>query len=167
MDYIFVHPPGKLELGIRSYNCALGWGGVNDYKEEGDGVTPYGEFPMREVYYRSDRVEKPFTDLPVKELTPEDAWCDDPDCSSYNSFVKLPHEGSYENLWRDDGVYDVIVPLGYNDDPVVPGKGSAIFMHVTQPKPYHTDGSVALKLEDLLKVLRDAGSHAKVYVEYL
>ena len=133
-------------------------------KREGDGKSPLGVWPMRQVFYRPDRVVKPETQLPVVALSPDDGWCDDPADPAYNTHVKLPWPTSHEKLWRDDHVYDLIVVLGHNDDPVVPGMGSAIFMHLAREDYSGTEGCVALGLDDLLEVLRDAGPGSQVEI---
>ena len=84
-----------------------------------------------------------------------DGWCDDPADENYNRLVTLPYKASHEQLRRDDGLYDVIVVLGYNDIPVIPGKGSAIFLHVATAGFSPTEGCVALARDDLLAVLAD------------
>jgi L,D-peptidoglycan transpeptidase YkuD (ErfK/YbiS/YcfS/YnhG family) len=56
-------------------------------------------------------------------------------------------------MWREDHLYDLLVVLGYNDDPVVPGKGSAIFLHLAKPGYLPTQGCVALVYEDLLAAI--------------
>ena len=132
---------------------ALGPGGVTSNKREGDGATPIGGFALRRVLYRPDRLARPETDLPVAALRPEDGWCDDPDDAAYNRPVRLPYGASHERLWRDDGIYDVIVVLGHNDDPPVPGRGSAIFLHLARPGFVPTEGCVALTNSELLSVL--------------
>lgn len=126
-------------------------------KTEGDGGTPVGRFPLRRVLYRPDRLDAPATGLPVEAIKPDQGWCDDPAHPDYNRPVRLPFADSHEKLWREDMVYDVIVILGHNDDPPVPGKGSAIFMHVARPAYEPTEGCVALALEDLLAVLAASG----------
>jgi len=62
-------------------------------------------------------------------------------------------------------VYDVVVVLGYNDDPPVPGKGSAIFMHIAREGYTGTAGCIALSLPDLLEVLKAATPETRVCVE--
>ncbi|MEK9967541.1 MAG: L,D-transpeptidase family protein [Ferrovibrio sp.] len=155
MADIIVTPDGTVSYGGLRYRCALGKGGVlpEAEKREGDGATPLGRYPLRQVYYRADRVDAPQTRLPLQALTPQDGWCDDPLDPAYNRFVVLPHAASHERLWRDDAIYDVIVVLGHNDDPPVPGLGSAIFMHVARPDYSSTEGCVALALPDLLNLL--------------
>jgi L,D-peptidoglycan transpeptidase YkuD (ErfK/YbiS/YcfS/YnhG family) len=127
------------------------------FKREGDGTVPGGKFHLRQVLYRPDRRDAPVTKLPVRELRPDLVWCDDPACPDYNTLVSLPHPGSYEPLWRDDAVYDLLAVVGYNDDPVVPGAGSAIFVHIARPGLAPTVGCVGLAVEDLVDVLQSVG----------
>lgn len=138
--------------------CALGRSGVTPAaaKREGDGASPVGLWPMREVYFRPDRLERPVTALAVEPLTPEAGWCDDPASPLYNRPVRLPSPLSHEKLWREDHIYDLIVVLGYNDDPVVPGKGSAIFLHLARDDYSSTEGCVACARQDLLSLLAAA-----------
>ncbi|MBU6371828.1 MAG: hypothetical protein KJS97_03800 [Alphaproteobacteria bacterium] len=143
--------------GIES-RCAIGKGGVRPAaeKREGDGASPIGLWSLKRVLYRPDRVERPRTGLPVAEIAPNDGWCDAPDDPAYNRPVTLPYPASAENLWRDDHVYDVIVILGHNDDPVVPGAGSAIFWHLARPDFRPTEGCVAVPLDVMLEALAAA-----------
>ncbi|GEO80818.1 hypothetical protein ROR02_09490 [Pararhodospirillum oryzae] len=126
-------------------------------KVEGDGATPAGVFALRWVFYRPDRETAPLTGLPVRALTPTLGWCDDPADPAYNREVTLPYPASAESMWRDDGLYDLGVVLGHNDDPVVPGAGSAVFLHVADPGGRPTAGCVALALADLRALLAVCG----------
>src|SRR5262249_27558370 len=110
----------------------------------------------RRVLYRADRLAAPLGRLPSKPIAPDDGWCDDPADPVYNRPVRLPYPASHERLWREDGVYDLIVILGHNDEPVVPGAGSAVFLHVARPGYAPTAGCVALSLEDLTQVVAEA-----------
>jgi L,D-peptidoglycan transpeptidase YkuD (ErfK/YbiS/YcfS/YnhG family) len=112
---------------------------------------------MRRVLYRPDRGEAPVSGLPVAPLTPTDGWCDDPADPNYNRPVVLPYRASCEEMWREDELYDVVVILGHNSDPPVPGKGSAIFLHCAKADYSPTEGCVALAKADLLALLRLAG----------
>ncbi len=141
--------PGRLRWNGHEVRCALGPAGIRAHKKEGDGVTPAGVFPLRRVFYRPDRLETPNTRLPLKPLRPEDGWCDDPRDPRYNTLIERPFGPSHEALWRNDGLYDLLVVLGYNDDPPKPNRGSAIFMHVAKPGYAPTEGCVALGLADL------------------
>lgn len=138
----------------KTYSCAIGKGGFSSDKKEGDGCTPLGRFMLRECWYRADRTEKPQTRLSLRIIEKNDGWCDDPASHDYNLHVKLPHAARHENLFRDDHMYDIIIPLGYNDAPPVAGLGSAIFMHLAKPDYSGTEGCIALAKPDLLEILR-------------
>lgn len=148
-----VHPAGRLVLGGHVLRVALGRGGVSAHKREGDGATPAGVLPLRRVFYRADRVRPPACAVPIEPIAPNDGWCDDPADPSYNRLVRLPYEASHEELWRADGLYDVIGVLGWNDSPVRAGKGSAIFLHIARDDLASTDGCVALLRADVIAVL--------------
>ncbi len=153
---IRVSADGWLAWRDRRVRCALGRSAVSTAKREGDGATPAGTFPLRRVLYRPDRTDPPKTALPMSPLRPDDGWSDDPEDPLYNRPVRLPHGFRAETLWRDDEIYDVIVILGHNDDPPLPGAGSAVFLHVARPGWTPTRGCVALALPDLLDLLAEA-----------
>lgn len=159
-----VVPPDALHWGGLRFTCALGRGGIRADKVEGDGATPAGRFPLRRVLYRPDRLAPPRTALPVAALNPRDGWCDDPSDPLYNQQIRQPFSAGFEVLWRTDEVYDVIVVLGHNDAPVVPGKGSAIFMHVATRDYAPTAGCVALSRPDLLAILEACDPHARLCI---
>jgi len=143
----FLHWPGGC------LRCALGRGGIGENKVEGDGVTPVGHFPLRRVFYRPDREAEPKTALSAFPLSDRDGWCDDPGHPDYNRHVGLPFPASHEEMWRDDALYDLVVEIGYNDDPPVSGRGSAIFLHVAADGYSPTEGCVALAKSDLRDLL--------------
>jgi L,D-peptidoglycan transpeptidase YkuD (ErfK/YbiS/YcfS/YnhG family) len=151
--------------GEQTWPCAVGRGAVGEKQGEGDGITPVGRWPMRRVLYRADRLGKVETALDCAAISPDDGWCDDPADPAYNRPVRLPYSASHEKMSRDDGLYDVVVVLGHNDDPVVPGAGSAIFLHVARSDYGPTEGCVALALPDLLAVLRGAEPGSAVVVQ--
>ena len=146
------------------YRCVLGNSGVVRRKREGDGATPIGLFPMLRVLYRPDRVASPKTKLPVFQLKPNDGWCDDPSHADYNKHVILPHNDSHEVLWRKDHVYDVIVVLGYNTCPIIPFKGSAVFLHCATPSYEPTKGCIAVKDIDLIEILKNCSNQTQVKI---
>jgi len=126
---------------------------VRTDKQEGDGATPAGLLPVRRVLYRADRVPPPDCAVPVEPIAPNDGWCDDPVHPDYNRAIRLPHSAHHEELWRADGLYDIIGALGWNDGSVQRGRGSAIFLHVAGPEYAPTDGCIALATGDLRRVL--------------
>jgi len=150
-----VHPDRRLVLGGRTFRVALGRGGMRRDKQEGDGATPVGVLPLRRVLYRADRGPAPDCAVPIEPIAPADGWCDDPSHVDYNRRVRMPHEGRCEELWRADGLYDLVGVLGWNDAPVVLGRGSAIFLHVARGDYAPTAGCVALAPDDLRRVLAE------------
>ncbi len=146
-------PGGQFRFKGEMFRAVCGRGGVTGQKREGDGATPAGVLALRRVYYRADRLGRPKTVVPLEPLAPNDGWCDDAASPAYNTAVALPFDAHHEELWRRDGVYDVIGVLGWNDTPVERGRGSAIFLHVARPDYAPTEGCIALALFDLLAVL--------------
>jgi L,D-peptidoglycan transpeptidase YkuD (ErfK/YbiS/YcfS/YnhG family) len=142
-----------LDWGSGRKRAAIGPAGIAVKGGEGDGITPRGSFPVREIFYRADRLAPPRTQLPLHAIAKDDGWCDAPDDPNYNRLVKLPYPASAETMWRDDPLYDLVAVLGYNDDPVVPGKGSAIFLHLARNDYSATQGCVAMAYSDLLAAL--------------
>jgi L,D-peptidoglycan transpeptidase YkuD (ErfK/YbiS/YcfS/YnhG family) len=142
-----------LRHGVRP--AALGRTGIHASKREGDGGTPLGRFPVRQLLYRADRIPRPCTQLPVRAIRANDGWCDDPASRNYNRLITLPSRRSAEGLMRDDHLYDLILVLGYNDRPRVRGKGSAIFVHLARPGFTPTDGCIALSRHDLTMMLTE------------
>lgn len=156
---------GTLAFGGQTFPCMVGRSGIVRPKFEGDGGTPAGTFPLREVRYRPDRISTPKTGLPLFKSTPTDGWCDDPEDPAYNRIVPLPHLTDAEEMWRIDHLYDLLAVVGYNDAPTIPGAGSAIFLHVSPPgtdEHQYTAGCVALSIQNLLVVLASCTASTKI-----
>ena len=148
----------RLDTARLGMSCLVGKAGLIAAadKREGDMATPVGDWPLRRVYYRPDRVALPATSLPSIALTPAMGWCDDPGDANYNMPVELPFNASHERLWREDGLYDFIVVLGHNDSPPRPFLGSAVFLHLYEQDTPHTAGCVAIAKDDMVALLRTA-----------
>ena len=144
---------GRLQIGGNVMPCALGRSGRRALKREGDGATPAGTFELLRVLYRSDRMRRPRTGLPVAPIRPHDGWCDATGDRNYNRPVRRPYPASTEQMWRDDALYSLVVVLGHNTRPRVQGAGSAIFMHLARPGYAPTEGCIALERRHLLAVL--------------
>src|SRR4051812_22623917 len=153
-----VWPDGTMDIGGRVVAVSLGSSGVRPGAEkvEGDHATPAGDWPIRRLLYRPDKSAAPPTALLVEAIGPADGWCDAPADPAYNRPVALPYPASAEAMWRDDDLYDLVVVLGHNDDPVVAGLGSAIFLHIRRPDGGPTEGCVALGRADMLEFLARA-----------
>jgi L,D-peptidoglycan transpeptidase YkuD (ErfK/YbiS/YcfS/YnhG family) len=144
---------GWATLGDRRWRCAVGAGGIREDKVEGDSATPVGEFPLRRLYYRNDLVVLPKVALPARPISKHDGWCDDPRSPSYNKLVHIPNEWGAEKMWREDGLYDLVVVVGYNDDPPEGEWGSAIFLHIARDDYAGTQGCIAFARDDLLELV--------------
>ncbi len=157
---------GRVKVGGHVFDCTLGRAGViaADDKREGDGKTPLGTYPLRQLIWRADRAPRPETQLPVEELTPETGWCEDPADPAYNTKVALPHTGSVDRMTRDDHLYDYVIVVGYNDAPPVAGRGSAIFIHLAREAMTPTKGCVGLRRADMLTLLKACDSNATLTV---
>jgi L,D-peptidoglycan transpeptidase YkuD (ErfK/YbiS/YcfS/YnhG family) len=151
-------------LGARRWRCVVGAGGVREDKVEGDGATPAGEYPLRRIYFRNDRLVLPKVDLPARPINEHDGWCDDPHSPSYNRLVRIPNEWSHEKMWREDALYDLVVVVGYNDDPPEGEWGSAIFLHVARDDMSPTRGCVAFARNDLVELVTLLGRDTRINV---
>jgi L,D-peptidoglycan transpeptidase YkuD (ErfK/YbiS/YcfS/YnhG family) len=148
----------ELEFQGHVYPCSLGKNGATADKKEGDGKTPFGTFQLRTAFYRKDKTGSvnclnAAEFLKCEETQENFGWVDDPTDPLYNQFTYLPYPASHEELFLKDSVaYDLMAVIGYNDNPVVPYKGSAIFFHVTNTYG-GTAGCVAVSLTDLQTIL--------------
>jgi L,D-peptidoglycan transpeptidase YkuD (ErfK/YbiS/YcfS/YnhG family) len=166
MDLIVSNSPAGpvMDWGAGPRRCAVGPGGIAYKGREGDGVTPIGLFPFRRLFWRADRLDRPKCMLEARALKPEDGWCDSPGDPNYNKLVAHPYPVSAEHLWLDSHVYDIIVVIGFNDDPVVQGAGSAVFLHLARETYTPTAGCVALAERDMRAALAQIGPNDKVRI---
>jgi L,D-peptidoglycan transpeptidase YkuD (ErfK/YbiS/YcfS/YnhG family) len=146
---------GRLLLAHGGRRAALGRSGIKALKREGDGATPLGRFPVRQVLFRAGRLPRPRTPLPLRAIRADDGWCEDPADRNYNRLVKLSPRSRADRLTRDDHLYDLILVLGHNDRPRLRGRGSAIFVHLARPGYSPTAGCIALSRHDLLMLLSE------------
>ena len=155
---------GRLTWPEGAARAAAGRTGVSADKKEGDGATPAGKFPLVSAFYRADRMPAPRSGLPLRALTPNDAWVDDPADKKYNRVVSLPYLAHAEPMWLDDEVYDLLVVIGYNMAPVVAGAGSAIFLHIARPDFSPTAGCIAVAREALIGLMPLLGPGSTITV---
>jgi L,D-peptidoglycan transpeptidase YkuD (ErfK/YbiS/YcfS/YnhG family) len=154
----------RLSWSSGTTRAAVGRSGVRADKREGDGATPTGTFPLLFGLYRADRVIPPASNLPMKPLQRADAWVDDPADPKYNQLVSAPYPARVEKLWREDELYDVLIVIGYNINPTVPGAGSAIFLHIARPNFSGTEGCVAVSREALLQLVALIGPSSTITI---
>jgi L,D-peptidoglycan transpeptidase YkuD (ErfK/YbiS/YcfS/YnhG family) len=149
---IIINKSSYLKYKNFRFRCALGKAGIGKKKKEGDNITPIGVYKIVKIYYRKDRIKKISSKFELIKITKDIGWCDDPNSKKYNQIINLPTKYSYEKLYRKDNVYDLILVLNYNMNPVVKDKGSAIFIHIAKKKYQPTQGCIALKKNNLLKL---------------
>ena len=133
-------------------------------KKEGDLITPKGKYKIKYILYRKDRVkiQSKIKKIIIKK---EMGWCDDPNSRHYNKIIKLPSSYKYEKLYKKENIYDIILVLNYNMNPIIKNKGSAIFIHVAKKNYKKTEGCIALKKIHLLKILKELKKNTKVKIE--
>ncbi len=151
---ILVKNKETLIYDVFNFKCCVGKNGIKKNKIEGDKKTPKGIFEIGNVYFRKDRCKKPTTKLRCIPIKKSMGWCDDKnDKESYNKLIRISKKIKYEKLYRKDHKYDFLIPISYNLKKRIPGKGSAIFLHLT--KDYKaTAGCIALKKKDFLILLK-------------
>jgi len=161
---IIINKSSYLKYENFRFRCALGKAGIGKKKKEGDNITPKGLYKIVKIYYRKDRIKKISSKFKLIKITKNIGWCDDPNSEKYNKIVNLPTKYSYEKLYRKDNVYDLILVLNYNMSPVIKNKGSAIFIHITKKKYQPTQGCVALKKNNLLKLISKINKNIKIKI---
>ena len=145
--------------------CALGKRGIGNKNIEGDFITPKGVYKIKYLLYRKDRVKKIKSKLKKIIIKKDMGWCDDSKSILYNKLIKLPFNYKYEKLYRSNNIYDIILVLNYNMNPVKKNKGSAIFIHVAKKQYKKTDGCIAIKKRDLLQIIDKIKINTKVIIE--
>lgn len=137
------------DSGISCYGF-VGQNGVDEKSMEGDYKTPFGLYSIGDAFYIDS---PPKTNLGSFQVTSDTYWVDDPDSSYYNQRVEGTSNmdwNSAEHMISYYSSYKYGVVINYNTNPIVPGKGSAIFFHVGSSP---TAGCVAVSESDLLNYL--------------
>jgi L,D-peptidoglycan transpeptidase YkuD (ErfK/YbiS/YcfS/YnhG family) len=143
---------------------ALGRGGIKANKFEGDGGTPRGTFRPLRLWWRADRFSRPRARLPVRTITPSDAWCEDPSSRQYNRAIKRQADAPGDRLRRDDHLYDFVVEIDHNTRPRVARRGSAVFLHLARPGFQPTAGCVAMTRGSMLRLLTRLGRTTRIEI---
>ena len=148
------------------FRCAIGYNGLSKNKTEGDGCTPIGIFKINKILYRPDKINNFKFNLRSEAIKINDGWCDDINSDLYNQKINFPFKQSAEYLHRDDDLYDIICVIDYNMNPIVKGKGSAIFLHVATENYSPTHGCIAIKKEELLKICIELKTSSTIMIDY-
>jgi L,D-peptidoglycan transpeptidase YkuD (ErfK/YbiS/YcfS/YnhG family) len=162
---IIINKSKLLKFNNIKFRCALGKSGIGDKEIEGDNVTPRGIYKIVKIYYRKDRIKKITSKFKLIEITKIMGWCNDIKSKKYNQLIKLPTKYNYEKLYRKDNVYDLILVLNYNMKPTIKNKGSAIFIHVTRKNYQSTQGCIALKKKNLIKLISKINKNIKIKID--
>ena len=161
---IIVKESGYLTFKNLRFQCALGKAGISKKNKEGDYITPRGTFKLVKVFYRADKIKNFKTSLKKIKIKKNMGWCDDPKSKFYNKLIKLPSKIRYEKLYRDDRLYDLIIILDYNLNPIIKNKGSAIFIHIASKSFKKTQGCIALNKKDLIYLLSIIKKSTKIKI---
>ena len=161
---IIINKSGHLKYKELRFKCALGKAGIGKKKIEGDKITPRGTFKIVNIYYRKDRIKNIVTNLKLVKIKRNMGWCDDPESKKYNQLIKLPTKYCHEKLYRSDNLYDIILILNYNMDPIIKGKGSAIFLHLAKNLKNKTNGCIGLKKKDMLELIKKIKKNTKIII---
>ena len=163
-----------LRSGMKKFKCQVGTVGlkINTKKREGDKATPIGKWKLKSLYYRSDKMLKPIMKsktFKIYKITKNGGWCDDPNSYNYNKFINTKNLSSekinFEKLWREDQAYDIVIETSYNTQPIVKGKGSAIFIHCSFSDYRKTSGCIALKKKDLVILIKNLSKKTNLEIK--
>jgi len=161
---IIVKKSGYLTYKNLKFRCALGRAGIGKKNKEGDFITPKGTFKLVKVFYRADKIKSLKTSLKKIKIKKNMGWCDDSKSKFYNKLIRLPSNLGYEKLYRNDRLYDIVVILNYNFNPIIKNKGSAIFIHVTKKSFKKTAGCIALNKKNLIDLLSVIKKNTKIKI---
>lgn len=156
---------GYLKVGPLTLKVALGRTGIGSLKREGDGHTPRAALRLLYGFWRSDRVKRPQTRLPVVPARQTMVWCDDPQSPSYNRLSRLPLKESHETLCRGDRLYDIVIVMDWNVSSRRRGAGSAIFLHLARPGYQPTEGCIAVSERDMRRLLSVVDARTVIHVK--
>ena len=156
---------GWLRAGLLHMPVALGRTGIAANKREGDGATPRGRFRPRKLWWRGDRTPAPATRLPLQRIRPDLGWCELPSDRRYNNPVRIADGSAADRLWRQDGLYDLLVEIDHNVRPRIAGRGSAVFIHVARPGLAPTAGCIALPAPRLRWLIARLGPSTRIVIQ--
>ena len=161
---IIINKYGYLKYKDLKFKCALGKSGVGKKKIEGDNITPQVTYKVIKIYYRKDRIKKISSKFKLIKIKKNMGWCDDPKSNQYNQLINLPSNFKYEKFFRKDRIYDLILVLNYNMNPIVKNKGSGIFIHVSKRNYKKTAGCIALKKTHLIQLVKEIKKETKIII---
>ncbi len=144
--------------------CAIGKKGIGRKQKEGDQITPRGTFRVKDILYRKDKINYLRSVIKKTQIKKNMGWCDDPKSKDYNKLIKYPFNYKSEKLYRSNNIYDIILVLDFNINPIKKNKGSAIFIHISNNKYSPTQGCIAIKKKELLKLIKFIDKKTKIFI---
>ena len=144
--------------------CAVGKRGIGIKKKEGDLITPKGLYKIKFLLFRKERLKNLKTTIKKFEIKKNMGWCNDSRSKNYNKLITFPFKYGYEKLFRPDNIYDIILVLDYNINPIRKNKGSAIFIHIAKKDYRKTEGCAAINKKDMLKILKEVKKNTRVKI---
>ena len=160
---ILVNKDKILYFKTKNYRCSVGLNGFTKNKIEGDKKTPIGVYSFGKLFVRTDKIKNLNTKFKYIPIRKDMAWSDDSNKSNYNNLIKTKNKHK-ESLYRDDNLYDLILVINYNMNPVLPNKGSAIFLHVSSDDYKPTEGCVAIAVNDFIEILKTLKPDDKINI---
>ena len=146
------------------FRCSIGKNGFSKNKIEGDKKTPTGIYNIGNLFFRKPLISEIKTKLKCISIKKNMGWCNDPqNKKDYNKLIKINKKIKHEKLYRKDKKYDLLIPILYNTKKIIPGKGSAIFIHLTN-NYNKTLGCIALKKKDFLILLKLVDKNTKIKI---
>ena len=145
--------------------CSIGKNGTTFSKKEGDLYTPKGLFKVGTLYYRKDRIKLNKCKIKKKVIKKNMGWCNDIKSKKYNRQIHFPFKYSAEKLHMNKKNYDILINIKYNYSPVIKGKGSAIFLHLTNKRYKPTKGCIGILRKDFIKILPEINRNTKILIK--
>ena len=161
---IIINKSGYLKYKNLRFKCSFGKAGIGNKKSEGDNITPKGIFRIINIYCRIDRIKKISSKFKIFKIKKDMGWCDDPKSKKYNQLIKLQTKFNHEKLYRKDNIYDLILVLNYNINPIIKNRGSAIFIHISKKNYKATAGCIALNKLNLIELLENINTKTKIKI---
>jgi L,D-peptidoglycan transpeptidase YkuD (ErfK/YbiS/YcfS/YnhG family) len=162
---------GTLAIGDWVVSCVVGTGGLvpASVKREGDRKTPIGVFPLRYGLFKPTPALRFLETVSFPFVPRSDDMIWEEDGPDYNRLVfadGTDRAGDRLARPRDHDLFNVIVPIGYNDAVPEAGRGSALFVHAARPDMSGTAGCVALAPGDLLELARRLRPGMLIDIDY-
>lgn len=140
---------GTWQKQLEDY-CGYGRNGLKlaSNRREGDGTTPAGSF---QILFAFGKSSNPGTEMTYRNVTSKSYWSGER--STYNTWVESSRRVSGEHL-TDYYQYKYAMAIGFNTDPVVYGRGSAIFLHCKSNNTWNTSGCVSVYESTMVNLLK-------------